>query len=397
MRMEAAALGPDVERSGPLGGLLVADFSRVLAGPYLTMLLGDLGAEVVKVERPDGGDDARQWGPPWDPKGRSTYFLAVNRNKRSLVLDLGQPGDLAVARKLAAHADVLVENFRPGTMDRLGLGYEQLSQAHPRLIYCSISGFGAGEGRELPGYDLLVQAVGGLMSVTGPDPATPTKAGVALVDVLTGLHGAVGVLAALRERDRSGRGQLVSLNLLSTLLSALVNQASALLLAGVVPQPMGNRHPSVAPYELLKTKDRPLAVAVGNDRQFAALCSVLGRGELVDDARFATNPARVGHRDDLRRELESALAAQSAAEWVAELSRRGVPCGPVNDVREAIALAESFGLGPVVQLARPGADPDPAIADPIDLAATPVTYRHAAPGLGEHTAEIRRWLESLPE
>ena len=381
---------------GPLGGLVVADFSRVLAGPYLTMLLGDLGADVIKVERPDGGDDARHWGPPWDAEGRSTYFLSVNRNKRSLVLDLGEEADRGVARRLVARADVVVENFRPGTMERLGLGYEQLSRLHPRLVYCSISGFGVGEGRSLPGYDLLVQAVGGLMSVTGPAPDSPTKAGVALVDVLTGLHGAVAVLAALRERDRSGRGQLISLNLLSTLLSSLVNQASSVVMAGVVPEPMGNRHPSVAPYELLETMDRPLALAVGNDRQFRALCAALEREDLAADPRFATNPARVSNRDQLRRELETALGRRPAAEWVPVLSERGIPCGPVNNVQEALALAEGYGLGPVVQLPRAGSAPDRAVADPIVLSRTPVTYRRAAPGLGEHSEELRDWLSSLP-
>jgi crotonobetainyl-CoA:carnitine CoA-transferase CaiB-like acyl-CoA transferase len=381
---------------GPLSGLIAADFSRVLAGPYLTMLLGDLGADVIKVERPDGGDDARHWGPPWDAEGRSTYFLSVNRNKRSLVLDLGKGADLVVARKLVAQADLVVENFRPGTMERLGLGYEELSRLHPRLVYCSISGFGAGEGRSLPGYDLLVQAVGGLMSVTGPGPDSPTKAGVALVDVLTGLHGAVAVLAALRERDRSGRGQLISLNLLSTLLSSLVNQASSVVMAGVVPEPMGNRHPSVAPYELLEAKDRPLALAVGNDRQFRALCSVIGRDDLAADPRFATNPGRVSHRDQLRRELEAVLARRRAADWIPVLSGRGIPCGPVNNVREALALADGYGLDPVVQLPRAGSAPDRAVADPMGLSRTPVTYRRAAPGLGEHTEEIRDWLSSIP-
>ncbi len=391
-------LEPDVGqgKAGPLSGLVVADFSRVLAGPYLTMLLGDLGADVIKVERPDGGDDARHWGPPWDPEGRSTYFLSVNRNKRSLVLDLGAEAERAVARQLVGRADLVVENFRPGTMERLGLGYEELSRIHPDLIYCSISGFGAGEGRSLPGYDLLVQAVGGLMSVTGPAPDSPTKAGVALVDVLTGLHGAVAVLAAVRERDRSGMGQLVSLNLLSTLLSSLVNQASSVLMAGVVPEPMGNRHPSVAPYELLETMDRPLALAVGNDRQFRALCAALERDQLAEDPRFATNPARVNNRDQLRQELEAVLRRRRAADWVPALSRRGIPCGLVNDVREALALAASYGLDPVVQLPRAGSAPDPAVADPMGLSLTPVTYRRAAPGLGEHSEEIRDWLSSLP-
>ena len=381
---------------GPLGGLVVADFSRVLAGPYLTMLLGDLGADVIKVERPDGGDDARHWGPPWDAEGRSTYFLSVNRNKRSLVLDLGEEADRGVARRLVARADVVVENFLPGTMERLGLGYEQLCRLHPRLVYCSISGFGAGEGRSLPGYDLLVQAVGGLMSVTGPAPDSPTKAGVALVDVLTGLHGAVAVLAALRERDRSGKGQLISLNLLSTLLSSLVNQASSVVMAGVVPEPMGNRHPSVAPYELLETLDRPIALAVGNDRQFRSLCSVLERDDLAGDPRFATNPARVSNRDQLRQELEAALGQHRAVEWVPVLSRRGIPSGLVNNVQEALALADSYGLGPVVQLPRAGSAPDRGVADPMGLSRTPVTYRRAAPGLGEHSEELRDWLTSLP-
>ncbi len=380
-------------RPGPLAGVLVADFSRILAGPYLTMLLGDLGADVVKVERPDGGDDARQWGPPWDAEGRSTYFLAVNRNKRSIALDLRDDGDLELARRLALRADVLVENFRPGTMAKFGLDHPSLAAGNPGLVYCSISGFGAGAGADLQGYDLLVQAVGGLMSVTGPDPGTPTKAGVALVDVLTGLHGAVGVLAALRERESSGRGQLVTLNLLGTLLSALVNHASGYLLAGVVPRAMGNRHPSVAPYEVLRARDRPLAVAVGNDRQFAALCRALERPELSSDPRFATNPSRVQHRALLAEELETSLRSRTAAAWIGALAPLGIPCGPINDVAEAIALADSLGLNPVVELPRPGAFPDRAIADPITFAASPVAYRGSAPALGEHSGQLRSWLE----
>src|SRR5690606_27172857 len=247
--------------TGALDGLVIADFGRVLAGPYATMLLADLGAEVVKIERPGAGDDTRHWGPPWSGD-ESTYFLGVNRNKRSAALDLSDPADLDAARALAARADVLVENFLPGTLDRLGLGYEQVRALNPDIVYCSITGFG--RDNALPGYDLLIQAVGGLMSITGPDPGTPTKVGVAVVDVITGMHAALGILAALRHRDRTGEGQRVEVDLLSSLLSALANQTSAYVGAGVVPVAMGNRHPSIAPYEVFRAADRPLILAVGN-------------------------------------------------------------------------------------------------------------------------------------
>ncbi|MHB8394585.1 MAG: CaiB/BaiF CoA transferase family protein [Candidatus Dormibacteria bacterium] len=385
----------EASQPGPLTGLVVADFSRILAGPYLTMLLADLGADVVKVERPQTGDDARQWGPPWSADGRSTYFLSVNRNKRSVELDLTDPGDLELARRLCERADVIVENFRPGTMAKYGLDEGALRGRNPGVVYCSISGFGSGAGATLQGYDLLVQAVGGLMSVTGPDAGTPTKVGVAMVDVLTGLHGAVGVLAALRERERTGQGQLVSVNLLSTLLSSLVNHASGLLMAGVMPQPMGNRHPSVAPYELLRAQDRPLAVAVGNDRQFAALCAALERPQLATDPRFTSNPLRVGNRDALVQELESSLSSLPARRWVARLQPMGIPCGVVNDVGEALELAGELGLRPVVDLLRQDGGADRAIADPISLSGSPVGYQRAAPALGEHSAELRLWLSAL--
>ncbi|MEI8083528.1 MAG: CoA transferase, partial [Actinomycetes bacterium] len=250
---------------GALSGLVVADFSRVLAGPYATMLLGDLGAEVVKIERPGAGDDTRSWGPPFAPNGQTTYFQSVNRNKRSLSVDLKSAEGVTVARELIARADVLVENFRPGTLDGLGLGYQRLHAENPRLIYCSISGFGSGAGAHLPGYDALLQAVGGLMSVTGDPPGHPTKAGVALVDVITGLHAVYGIMAALRHRDVTGRGQLVEVNLLSSLLSAMVNQSAAWVGAGIVPASTGNDHPSVAPYGLFQAADGPFVIAVGND------------------------------------------------------------------------------------------------------------------------------------
>jgi len=261
--------------SDALGGLLIADFGRVLAGPYATMLLADLGAEVVKVERRESGDDARSWGPPWVGE-EATYFLSVNRNKESLALDLRAPDDLAVARDLVARADVVVENFLPGTMDRFGLGYDAVRAVNPGAVYCSITGFGGAN--NLPGYDLLIQAVGGLMSITGPEPGVPTKVGVAVVDIITGLHATVGILAALRHRDRTGAGQRVDVNLLSSLLSALANQSLGYVAAGVVPAAVGNRHPSVVLYEIFQTADRALVLAVGNDRQFRSLTRVFGVG-----------------------------------------------------------------------------------------------------------------------
>src|SRR4051794_6649028 len=284
-----------------LARLQILDFSRVLAGPLATMTLADLGAEVTKVERPGTGDDTRSWGPPHDEAGEATYFQAVNRNKRSIVLDLGDPGDLADARRFALESDVVVENFRPGVMAKLGLGYEELATARPELVYCSITGFGgSGAGAELPGYDLLVQALGGLMSVTGEPDGEPLKVGVALVDVIAGLYAAVGILAALEHRRESGEGQLVEVDLLSALLAGLVNQSSAYTVAGVVPGRMGIRHPSLAPYELLRGGGGGLVLAVGNDRQFRQLCEAVGEPALADDERFATNPARVENRDELK-------------------------------------------------------------------------------------------------
>lgn len=367
--------------TGALDDIVVADFSRVLAGPYATMLLGDLGAEVIKIERPGSGDDTRQWGPPHDSDGVATYFNSVNRNKRSVAIDLATEDGRGEAFEIATRADVVIENFRAGTMERLGLGYDAIRVVNPGVIYCSITGFGRAEGAVLPGYDLLVQAVGGLMSVTGPDADTPTKAGVALVDVLTGTHALTGILAALHHRDRTGEGQRVDLDLMSVMLSSLVNQASAHLGAGVIPHAMGNRHPSIAPYEVFDTADRPIALAVGNDRQFGLLAEEIGAPELTTDPRFATNPARVAHREELWEIVSGRLRTDTADSWFERLSARGVPAGPINDVSEALAFAEKFGLEPLVDV--PGSA-TPQVRNPITLSRTPATYRSAPPGLGSN-------------
>ncbi len=374
--------------SGPLDGIKVADFTRVLAGPYATMLLGDLGAEVVKVERPGAGDDTRAWGPPWDDRQQSTYFVGINRNKRSVVLDLKDSDDQRRARALADEADVLVENFLPGAVDRFGLGYDEVRRSNPGVVYASITGFGAGAGAALPGYDLLVQAMGGLMSVTGPAAGQPTKVGVALVDVITGLHSAVGILAALRHRELTGAGQRVEVNLLSSLLSAMVNQTSGYVAGGAVPGIMGNRHPSIAPYETVPAADRPLVVAVGNDGQFQRFCEVLGLAELPGDQRFATNPARVAHREELAQRIAEVTRKHPAQHWIQRLGDAGVPCGPINDVAEAISLAQSLGLQPVVDT-----EGTLTVANPLTLSQTPVSYRHPPPGLGADTDEVLRGLD----
>jgi crotonobetainyl-CoA:carnitine CoA-transferase CaiB-like acyl-CoA transferase len=321
----------------------------------------------------------------------SAYFLSANRNKRSIACDLRSDHGRKVALALADRADVLVENFRPGTMARLGLGYEELSARNPGLVYCSISGFGSGAGSGLPGYDFLVQAVGGLMSITGPEQGEPVKVGVALVDVITGLHAVIGVMAALQARAETGTGQLVELNLLSSLLASLVNQGSSFVTAGVVPGPMGDRHPSIVPYQTLQAADRPFAVAVGNDRQFRSFCAALELPQLAEDQRFCRNAARVEHRLELLEVLEPVLASRPAAHWLERLEAAGVPGGPINDLAEAFALAERLGLSPVVDV--PGRGPrSHQLANPISLSQTPPAYRLPPPRHGEHTQEVLEWL-----
>ncbi len=371
---------------GPLDGVLVADFTRVLAGPYATMLLADLGATVVKVERPGAGDDTRAWGPPFAENGQSTYFQAVNRNKHSIALDLSDAADLHIAQRLAQRADVFIENYKPGGLTRFRLDYPSVAPQNPEVVYCSISGFGADAGKDLPGYDLLVQAMGGLMSITGTD--TPTKAGVAVVDVLTGLHATVGMLAALRHRELTGQGQHLQVTLLGALLSSLVNQSSAYAGAGVVAELMGNAHPSIAPYEVFSCSDRPMILAVGNDGQFRRLVEVLGDDGLALDPRFATNTARVSHRQELKQTLETHLSTKPADEWQRLLTAAGVPCGPINDIGKAFTLATDLGLDPLVEI-----DGARQVANPVTYTRTPATYRSAPPAVDGDRAAVLRMLD----
>ena len=371
--------------SGPLSGILVADFSRVLAGPYCTMQLADLGADVIKVESP-AGDDTRHWVPPLRD-GVGTYYLSTNRNKRSIALDLKDPEDLRLARELVARADIMIENFKPGGLRRFGLDYESVSAGNPGLIYASISGFGTAGGAALPGYDLLVQAVSGLMSLTGDADGPPYRAGVAVFDVMTGMHAAIGILAALNHRNTTGEGQHIEVNLLSSALSGLVNQTAAFVAGGVVPHRMGNAHLSLFPYEPLPCADKDLIVIAGNNGQFRILCRELGLEELLDDERFNTNEERTRNREALRPLLVAKLKQRPADEWFRQLAAAGIPCGPINHVDDGVALAQDLGLEPVVDVGGL-----PMIRNPITFSASATRHRLPPPALDEHGAEIREWL-----
>jgi crotonobetainyl-CoA:carnitine CoA-transferase CaiB-like acyl-CoA transferase len=379
---------------GPLSGLLVADFSRILAGPYASMLLADLGADVVKVESP-AGDDTRTWLPP--VRGDvATYYLAINRNKRSIALDLRDAADAALARELAARADVVIENFRPGGLAKYGLDYPSVAAANARVVYASISGFGSGKGAAVPGYDLMVQAVSGLMSLTGDPDGPPYRAGISVFDVMSGMQSVIGVLAALQHRNATGRGQHVEVNLLSTAMSGLVNHTSAYVAGGTVPFRMGNAHPSLFPYEPLPASDGDIIVIAGNDGQFAKLCAVLGAPELVDDPRFAHNQDRTANREVLRPLLVERLATRTKAEWFEALLAAGVPCGPINTIDEGVAYATELGLDPVVTVGE-GDAAVPSVRNPLTFSETPPRYVLPPPLLDEHGAELREWLSKPRE
>ncbi|AGZ39064.1 CaiB/BaiF CoA transferase family protein [Actinoplanes friuliensis] len=370
---------------GPLSGLLVADFSRILAGPYATMLLADLGAQVIKVEGP-AGDDTRTWMPPVRD-GVSTYYLGINRNKRSIALDLKKPEDLDVAQRLAGRADVMIENFRPGGLKRFGLDYDTVAAANEKIVYASISGFGTGAGAGYPGYDLMVQAISGLMSLTGDPDGSPYRAGISVFDVMAGLHANIGILAALHHRDATGSGQHIEVNLLSSALSGLVNHSSGYVAGGTVPFRMGNAHPSLFPYEPLPTSDGELIVIAGNDGQFRKLCQVLDLPDLPDDPRFGRNQDRTANREALRPILVERLSKRTKDEWFRVLLAAGVPCAPINTIDGGVALAEELGLDPVVEVGGV-----PSVRNPITFSGTPAAYELPPPGLDEHGEEIRAWL-----
>jgi crotonobetainyl-CoA:carnitine CoA-transferase CaiB-like acyl-CoA transferase len=379
--------------AGPLDGLLVADFSRILAGPYATMLLADMGAEVVKVEGPRG-DDTRSWMPPVrsvEGTDTSTYYLGINRGKRSIVLDLRDETDAGLGRELARRADVLIENFKPGGLAKYGLDHDAVRADNPGLVYTSITGFGSGAGRAVPGYDLMVQAMSGLMSLTGDPDGPPYRAGISVFDVMAGNHAVIGILAALRHRDATGQGQLVEVNLLSSALTGLVNHSSAYAAGGVVPFRMGNAHPSVFPYEPLPTKDNDLIVAAANDGQFRKLCEVLGIPDVADDPRFASNADRTANREELRPILTERLVTRGAVEWFDLLVEAGVPSGPINTIDGGFAMAERFELDPVVTVGE-DARAIPTTRHPIRFSQTPVSYSLPPPQLDEHGAELRKWL-----
>jgi crotonobetainyl-CoA:carnitine CoA-transferase CaiB-like acyl-CoA transferase len=349
---------------------------------------------VVKAEGPDG-DETRTWMPP--VRGEvSTYYLGVNRGKRSIALDLRDEADAEIARELARRADVVIENFKPGGLARFGLDFESVRAGNPAVVYASISGFGAGEGAHVPGYDLMVQAMSGLMSLTGDPDGPPYRAGIAVFDVMAGNHAVIGILAALRHRDATGQGQHVEVNLLSSALTGLVNQSSAYVAGGVVPRRMGNAHPSVFPYEPLPTADRELIVTAANDGQFRRLCEVLGIPEISDDPRFARNAGRTANREVLRPILVERLATRGATEWFEALVAAGVPCGPINTIDGGFAMAERFGLDPIVQVGD-GDRAVPTTRHPIRFSATPARYHLPPPELDEHGAELRKWLSTPQE
>jgi crotonobetainyl-CoA:carnitine CoA-transferase CaiB-like acyl-CoA transferase len=375
--------------SGPLSGLVIADFGRVLAGPYCTMLLADMGATVVKVESPDG-DETRAWKPPVR-EGQSTYYLSINRNKRSISLDLRNPDDRQIAQDIAGRADVVVENFKPNGLGRFGLDYDTVAATNPRVVYASITGFGTAGGASLPGYDLLVQALSGLMSLTGAPDSPAYRSGVAVFDVMTGLHAAIGILAALQERHRSGRGQRIEVNLMSSALSGMVNQTAGYLLSGNVPSRLGNEHPSIYPYEPLATGEGDIVIAIGNDPQFRRLCQALGSPALSHDARFATAHQRSLNREELRPLLQEALSKRSSSEWFEALTEAQIPCAPINDVRQGLEFAERIGLDPVVEVGE-GSDSLPGIRNPITFSETPVSYDLVPPDHDAHREPILAWL-----
>ncbi|MBI1396773.1 MAG: CoA transferase [Betaproteobacteria bacterium] len=391
-----------------LSHIRVLDLSRILAGPWCGQILADLGAEVIKVERPGAGDDTRTWGPPWmkDPQGEDTgeaaYFMAANRGKKSVTVDISKPEGQEIVRALAGKSDILLENYKVGGLKQYGLDYESLHALNPRLVYCSITGFGqSGPYASRPGYDFMIQGMGGLMSITGERDdrpgGGPQKVGVAVADLMTGMYATVGVLAALAQRDVSGRGQHVDLALLDTQVAMTANMAMNYLASGRPPGRSGNAHPNVVPYQTFAAADGYVIVAVGNDGQFARLCDVMGRPDLPKDPRFTTNPARVKHREELIPIIEKMIALHPMQFWVESLEAVGVPCGPINNLAQAFADPQVQHRGMRIDLPHPAAGTVPLVGSPIKLSETPVSYASAPPMLGQHTEDVLRTVLGLDE
>lgn len=381
----------------PLDGVRIFDLTRILAGPTATQLLGDLGADVIKIERPGQGDDTRKWGPPYvkgadgEDTTESAYYLCANRSKRSITIDLASAEGIALAKRLLAECDVLVENFKVGSLAKLGLGYEQLKEEFPGLVYCSVTGFGqTGPYAERAGYDFLAQGMGGIMSVTGTPGVEPVKVGVGIADVMTGMYAATNILAALRHRDRTGEGQHIDVCLLDTQVSWLVNEGTNYLVSGEVPKPLGNEHPNIVPYKVFPTADGHVILACGNDRQFQGWCEVAGAHELKDNPDYATNPLRLKNRVALYAAMPDYMMTKTTDEWVTALEAAKVPCGPVNTIDRAFADPQVQARGMRIDLPHPlaGEGTVPLIANPVKLSGTPVRYRYAPPTLGQHTDEV---------
>lgn len=385
---------------GALSHIRVLDMSRILAGPWAGQMLADLGADVIKIERPERGDDTRSWGPPWMPvadrdRGEAAYYLCANRNKRSLALDITSPQGQEIIKSLAAQSDILLENYKVGGLKKYGLDYDSLKAINPRLIYCSITGFGQnGPYAKRAGYDFLIQAMSGLMSITGEKDgrpgAGPQKVGVALTDVLTGMYATTGVLAALAARDRTGEGQHIDVALMDVQVACLANQAMNYLVSGNSPTRLGNAHPNIVPYQSFETSDGYMILAVGNDDQFAKFCQEAGQPELAKDERFATNAQRVGNRDLLVSLLEPLIKGRSTADWISALEARSVPCGPINSIGEAFNDPQIKARQMQIEIPHPTANSgsSPSVANPLKMSGTPITYDKPAPLLGEHTRKV---------
>jgi formyl-CoA transferase len=379
----------------PLEGIRILDLTRAMAGPFCTMMLGDLGADVIKVERPGHGDESRGWGPPFVGKpygpypGESAYYLSANRNKRSITVNMKSQEGGEIVRQLAAKSDALVENFRTGVLDEMGLGYEQLRSVNPRLVYCSISGYGrTGPFADRPGYDFVIQAEGGFMGITGPEEGPPFRVGVPIIDITAGMFSSTAILAALRARDLTGEGQMIDLSLLDTQVALLANVASNYLVGGQEPRRLGNAHPNITPYEAFRARDRWFALAAANERQWAILCDSIGQPDLRNDPRFADNNARVANRGALRQVLDAAFLAHDAEEWLDEFRRAGLPCGPINTIPEVFAHPQAEARGLVTEVEHPSAGTVKLPGFPYKLSQTPATVRRPPPMLGEHTEEV---------